>query len=55
MRASVAVDDGDAHLGHDLGEAEIEGMKEIGFALFRIEAAGGFEREPGTDGSGAHA
>jgi hypothetical protein len=55
VRAAVAIDDGDAHLGHDLGEPEIEGVQEIGFALFRIEAAGGFEREPGTDGSGAHA
>ena len=55
MRAAIAVDDGDAHLGHDLGEAEIEGVQEIGFSLLRVDAAGGFEREPGTDGSRTHA
>ena len=35
VRAAIAVDDGDAHLGHDLGKTEIEGVQEIGFSLLR--------------------
>ena len=55
MRAAIAVDDADAHLGHDLGQAEFEGVEQICFALFGIEIARSFKRKPGTDGARTHA
>ena len=49
MRPAIAVDHGDAHLRHDLRQAEVEGMKHVGFALFRIEIARRLQRQPGAD------
>ncbi len=47
MRAAITVDDADAHLRHDLGQAQFERMQQVLFALLRVEVARGFEREPG--------
>ena len=53
MGAAIAVDNGDAHLRHDLGQAEVEGVKHVGFTFFRLEIAGSFERQPGTNHAGS--
>ena len=53
VRAAIAVDHRDAHLGHDLRQAQVEGMKHVGFALFRVEIARRFERQPRADSAGA--
>ena len=53
MGAAIAIEHGDAHLGHDLRQAKVEGVKHVGFALFRVEIAGGFERQPGTNSAGS--
>ena len=36
MCAAIAVDDADAHLRHDLGEAEFEGVEQVFFAVLGI-------------------
>ena len=49
MGAAIAVENGDAHLRHDLRQAEVEGMKHVGFAFFRVEIARRLKRQPGAD------
>jgi len=51
MGAAIAIEHRDTHLGHDFRQAEVEGVKHVGFALFLVEIACGFEREPGTNGA----
>ena len=53
MSAAIAVDDADAHLRHDLGEAKFERVEQVFFAMLGIEIARGFKREPRTDGADA--
>ena len=54
MRAAVAVHHRDAHLRHDLREAQIEGVQKIRFALLRIELPRRFQRKPRADRARAH-
>ncbi len=55
MRAAVAADNGDAHLRHDLGQAQLEGMDHVGFPFFRVDAARRLESQPWADGARAKA
>ena len=55
MSAAVAADNGDAHLRHDLGQAQGEGVDHVGFPFFGVEVARGFKSQPGADRARAEA
>ena len=55
MRAAIAVHDGDAHLRHDLREAQIEGLEHVLLALLRKWQRRGLQSEPRTHRACAHA